>query len=177
MPVPRLVASLGLCKPVAGALIAAAALGLAACDQPPTAIPPGPGQTAAPPIRNRPVDPPPPAPIELADAGSESQSGSSDETAASAEPTGQAGGPVASSGPGAGTGKGVRDGGACERGDQCASGVCEGEGCGPDRKGVCMSQNRSCTRDLRAFCGCDGQTFRASGSCPGRRFSARAAGQ
>jgi hypothetical protein len=28
-----------------------------------------------------------------------------------------------------------------------------------------------CTRDLRTYCGCDGQTFQSSGSCPGKRFA------
>jgi hypothetical protein len=32
---------------------------------------------------------------------------------------------------------------------------------------------RPCTRDLRVYCGCDGQTFEGSGSCPARPFSRR----
>ncbi len=177
MPLPRPVACKGPWMHLAAAALAAM-LGSAGCDPPPTQIPPGPGHTASPPIVDRPVDPPPAAPIELteADAGAGPSDGSGG--------AGEESGPVASADPGAGpgkgpggggTGKGVRDGGACERGEQCASGICEGQGCGAERKGVCMSQNRRCTRDLRAFCGCDGQTFRASGSCPGRRYSARAA--
>lgn len=66
----------------------------------------------------------------------------------------------------------LADGDACTTADQCASGVCEGEGCG-DANGVCAPRNRACTKDLRAYCGCDGQTFRTSGSCPGQRFSHR----
>jgi hypothetical protein len=62
---------------------------------------------------------------------------------------------------------------ACAKPDDCQSGVCEGEGCssGP----TCVDANRSCTRDLATFCGCDGQSFSASGSCPGRPFAKRGA--
>jgi hypothetical protein len=66
------------------------------------------------------------------------------------------------------------DGASCFGGDQCASGICEGQGCGDDEPGKCMPKRRACTRDLRTYCGCDHKTFQASGSCPGRRFSARA---
>ena len=77
-------------------------------------------------------------------------------------------------GPGdAATPGGVADGGACLAATDCQSGVCEGEGCGDDTPGVCVASNRACTRDLRPYCGCDGQTFRTSGSCPGRRYSSR----
>lgn len=51
--------------------------------------------------------------------------------------------------------------------------VCEGQGCGEDSPGRCQSALRACTMDLQPWCGCDGQTFHASGSCPGRRFAAR----
>lgn len=61
-------------------------------------------------------------------------------------------------------------GAACTAATDCASGVCEGEGCG-DTKGVCAASNRACTKDLRQYCGCDGVTFGASGSCPGQRFA------
>lgn len=64
------------------------------------------------------------------------------------------------------------DGSACTRGDECASGTCEGEGCGVD-EGRCVAPGRLCTKDLKAFCGCDGQTFRSSGTCPNRTFSAK----
>ena len=67
------------------------------------------------------------------------------------------------------------DGASCLAADECQSGVCEGEGCGADQPGTCAPKTRGCTRDLRPYCGCDGQTFRTSGSCPGKRFSARAA--
>ncbi len=66
---------------------------------------------------------------------------------------------------------GVVDGQSCTTSGQCASGVCEGEGCGPDQPGFCVPAQRACTRDLRAYCGCDGATFNTSGSCPGRRYA------
>jgi len=64
------------------------------------------------------------------------------------------------------------DGAACTRGDECASGTCEGEGCGQD-EGRCVSTGRLCTKDFKAFCGCDGQTFRSSGTCPNRTFASK----
>jgi hypothetical protein len=73
----------------------------------------------------------------------------------------------------ASTGENKPDGAACLEGSECASGVCEGEGCGGETPGTCMPRARGCTRDLRAYCGCDGQTFRGSGSCPMRRFAHR----
>lgn len=68
---------------------------------------------------------------------------------------------------------GQADGAPCLASVECTSGVCEGEGCGPSQPGKCAARSRACTRDLRAYCGCDGKTFRASGSCPGQRFSAK----
>ena len=65
------------------------------------------------------------------------------------------------------------DGAACLAASDCASGVCEGQGCGADAPGVCAAKARACTRDLRPYCGCDGATFRASGSCPGRRYASK----
>ncbi len=62
----------------------------------------------------------------------------------------------------------------CTQSADCASGVCEGEGCGPD-EGRCVEAQRACTKDLRAYCGCDAVTFRASGSCPRRTFKSRGA--
>jgi len=59
---------------------------------------------------------------------------------------------------------------SCVDGSDCASGMCEGLGCGtPD--GVCVDHTRRCKKDLRAYCGCDGETFRASSNCQGRRFA------
>ena len=60
---------------------------------------------------------------------------------------------------------------ACFSGDQCASGLCEGEGCGDANPGQCAPETRPCTRDLRPYCGCDGQTFRAGGNCPRQRYA------
>lgn len=65
------------------------------------------------------------------------------------------------------------DGESCTSGDDCESGLCEGEGCGADQPGSCVSRQRACTRDLRTYCGCDGQTFQGSGSCPNRRYAGR----
>ncbi len=68
------------------------------------------------------------------------------------------------------------DGATCLAPTDCASGVCEGEGCSDDAPGVCMSATmRACSRDLRPYCDCEGNTFRTSGSCPGKRFAHRGA--
>ena len=69
----------------------------------------------------------------------------------------------------------LADGDSCLSGGDCASGICEGEGCSEDTPGICMSRARPCTRDLRAYCGCNGETFRTSGSCPGKRYASRSA--
>jgi hypothetical protein len=69
---------------------------------------------------------------------------------------------------------GAITGAACTTGTDCQSGTCEGAGCG-DASGVCVDTKRMCTMDLVAYCGCDGATFQASGSCPGKRFKARGA--
>ena len=70
---------------------------------------------------------------------------------------------------------GLADGAACLLPTDCASGLCEGEGCGADTPGVCVGSMRACTRDLRPYCDCEGETFRTSGSCPNRRFEHRGA--
>lgn len=67
------------------------------------------------------------------------------------------------------------EGEPCLAGSDCESGICEGQGCGDDEPGACVSKQRACTRDLRSYCGCDGQTFQASGSCPNRRYASRGA--
>ena len=64
---------------------------------------------------------------------------------------------------------GAADGESCLTGDDCASGICEGIGCGDDMPGTCMARMRPCTKDLRPMCDCEGNTFQASSSCPGRR--------
>lgn len=58
----------------------------------------------------------------------------------------------------------------CLSGADCPSGVCEGLGCDDDHPGVCAEEMRACTRDLRPYCGCDGQTFLAGGNCPLQRY-------
>ncbi len=62
------------------------------------------------------------------------------------------------------------DGGRCTTATDCVSGMCEGEGCGAE-SGTCVSAQRACTKDLREYCGCEGVTFQASGSCPSQRFA------
>jgi hypothetical protein len=66
----------------------------------------------------------------------------------------------------------LADGAACATAAECASGSCEGQGCGPDPTGTCAPASRRCTKDRRAFCGCDGKTFYGSGTCPGQRYQA-----
>ncbi len=65
------------------------------------------------------------------------------------------------------------DGATCLTGGECASKVCEGQGCEATVPGTCAPAARACTRDLRAYCSCDGKTFRASGSCPGQRYASK----
>lgn len=65
------------------------------------------------------------------------------------------------------------DGQPCETSAQCASGACEGT-CG-EGGGVCAPSDRTCTADHVQYCGCDGETFAGSGSCPGHRARARGA--
>ena len=69
------------------------------------------------------------------------------------------------------TGDKLAAGEACLTADECASGVCEGEGCGDDNPGTCAPEMRGCTKDLRPYCGCDGENFQSSGSCPMQRFA------
>lgn len=66
-------------------------------------------------------------------------------------------------------------GALCDSAADCAAGeVCEGQGCGP-KGGRCMSAQRMCTRDLQTYCGCDGNEFGGSGTCPGDRYAYRGA--
>lgn len=74
----------------------------------------------------------------------------------------------------AGGAKGAKDGDACDKADDCASGVCEGEGCGP-KQGKCAPKDRQCTMDLRPYCGCDGKSFQSGGNCPKKRYSKKGA--
>jgi hypothetical protein len=63
---------------------------------------------------------------------------------------------------------------SCTHGQQCTSGLCMGEGlegCGSGARGVCSEAG--CTKDLAAYCGCNGFEFRASGSCPNQQFAYR----
>lgn len=63
----------------------------------------------------------------------------------------------------------------CANMAQCASAICEGLGCTDDAFGTCVAHDRKCTRDLVTYCACDGTTFQASGSCPGKRYAHRGA--
>jgi hypothetical protein len=62
----------------------------------------------------------------------------------------------------------------CTTSADCAKGeMCQGpEGCGTPW--TCGPQ-KPCTRDLVTYCGCDGQTFKGSGSCPARPYASRGA--
>lgn len=63
----------------------------------------------------------------------------------------------------------------CDSNADCGEGqVCEGLGCDA-LQGRCVTRERACTRDLAQYCGCDGQTFSGSGSCPGARYAYRGA--
>jgi hypothetical protein len=64
---------------------------------------------------------------------------------------------------------------ACFDGSECDSGVCEGEGCGTNQPGACAPSDRACKGAEAQFCGCDGETFRAPGDCPGQPFARRGA--
>ena len=70
----------------------------------------------------------------------------------------------------------VGQGGACTSSSDCAEGLmCVGhEGC--DQGATCEPRH-PCTMDLVPFCGCDGQTFRGSSTCPPRSFRHRGACQ
>jgi len=92
-----------------------------------------------------------------------------------AEPAGSGVMPELEAAPSSGDAASLRaDGAACTEASQCASGICEGEGCSAE-KGRCASKVAPCTRDLVTYCGCDGRTFQASGSCPRQRYAHRGA--
>ena len=61
------------------------------------------------------------------------------------------------------------DGSACDSSESCQSGLCEG-GCDAENQAVCVSANRACLLDRVLFCSCEGETFSASSTCPGRKF-------
>lgn len=113
-------------------------------------------------------------------AGGSSQLPGRDTTGGRETGTGGDDGEGVDGGPGEGSGgKPSRqpvaaNGASCTTADDCESGVCEGLGCGDDG-GTCVSPARPCTRDLVAYCDCDGITFQASGSCPGQRFASEGA--
>lgn len=63
---------------------------------------------------------------------------------------------------------------ACVSDSDCPDGVCEGMGCG-DTAGACRTDYGGCFRDAVDYCGCDGDTFRASSNCPASRYAHRGA--
>ena len=66
-------------------------------------------------------------------------------------------------------------GALCDSDADCgADELCEGLGCAAG-EGRCVVRERMCTRDLADYCGCDGQLFQSSGSCPGARYAYRGA--
>ncbi len=86
--------------------------------------------------------------------------------------------PEATSEPGVGaeepvsSSAGGGEGDPCDATTRCAEGLfCDGaEGC--DTPWTCQPM-RPCTRDLVTYCGCDGETFQNSGTCPGRPYANR----
>jgi hypothetical protein len=57
--------------------------------------------------------------------------------------------------------------GACNNGNYCP-GICVGTAC--DGEWACLSI-QICTSDIAPWCGCDGETFYASSSCPSKAFA------
>lgn len=65
------------------------------------------------------------------------------------------------------------EGRLCDTHADCGEGMqCEGVGCEPGQ-GRCVRTDRMCTRDLAQYCGCDGEQFAGSGTCPGDRYAYR----
>lgn len=64
------------------------------------------------------------------------------------------------------------DGMPCFAADECTSGICEGASCDRTQPGACIATDavRNCAADQVSFCGCDGQSFVASSTCPGEPF-------
>ena len=60
----------------------------------------------------------------------------------------------------------------CTSSADCAQGeLCQGPA-GCDAPWTC-GPAKPCTRDLVTYCGCDGQVFQGSGSCPQKPYKAR----
>ncbi|MBW2453915.1 MAG: hypothetical protein JRI68_05375 [Deltaproteobacteria bacterium] len=58
------------------------------------------------------------------------------------------------------------DGAGCSKGSECQSGICEGQGCEPD-KGKCAPKERVCTGAKQQLCDCAGKTIAVDkASCP-----------
>ena len=142
--------------------VASLAVGCTASSVQNEAEPPAPETTAAP-AADAPADAPAEAPKDPATAPATGEIGKTGLGPAT---------PVEGKAEAAKGSKG--DGASCDKAEECTSGICEGEGCGAGQ-GKCAPKDRPCTRDLRPYCGCDGKTFQSSGSCPGARFSKKAA--
>jgi hypothetical protein len=102
-------------------------------------------------------------------SGGASNGGEGDRGGSGTSPGGSGGETGATGGSPNETGDLAPDGEPCTSADDCESGICEGEGC-ESAGGTCVPEFRACTRDLREYCGCDGETFSGSGSCPGARY-------
>lgn len=63
---------------------------------------------------------------------------------------------------------------ACKANAECPSGEMCAISAGCDTPGTCVQQHM-CTQNLVEYCGCDGQTFRSSGTCPSKPFKSRGA--
>ena len=61
----------------------------------------------------------------------------------------------------------------CTSDRPCNLGACTGLSC--DTPWQCVPEPGGCTEDLAPYCGCDGQTFRGSSTCPPRPFAYRGA--
>jgi hypothetical protein len=57
--------------------------------------------------------------------------------------------------------------------DVACNGTCKGQSC--DTAWTCDTTAQACTADIVDYCGCDGQTFQGSSSCPTRAFASRGA--
>lgn len=66
-------------------------------------------------------------------------------------------------------------GAPCFSAGQCESNTCEGGSCDGNEAGSCAPVDRACSEVAGLFCGCDGNTFSASESCPGEPFAYKGA--
>jgi hypothetical protein len=81
------------------------------------------------------------------------------------------GGGGSASSPEGGSGGATGHSGPCF--DSPCAGTCKGTTCAG--AWTCDTSAQACTSDIAEYCGCDGQTFEDSGSCPTRAFASRGA--